>query len=85
MLTPMVAEKLKDIADEYSAEWFSEALKEAVTSGHRSLNYITAILERWRVEGYKSKKGGHDGKHRRYTEKGKTTRSYKDGIGKPIR
>jgi len=85
MITPMVAEKLKDIIDEYSPEWFEEAMKEAVTSGHRSLNYITAILERWRVEGYKSKTGGKHGADKGNSKKGDPSRKYRDGIGGPLR
>ncbi|GAH70911.1 unnamed protein product, partial [marine sediment metagenome] len=43
--------------------WFEEALKEAVGLEHRNLKYIEAILERWKVEGFKSqRKGGKAGK-----------------------
>lgn len=56
MLTPAIAEGLKDIAEEYPAGWFDEALKEAVRLEHRSLKYIVAILERWKVDGFKSRK-----------------------------
>ena len=51
---------LVDLTDEYSALWVTEAIKEAALSNGRSLRYITAILERWKREGFKAprKKGG---------------------------
>jgi phage replication O-like protein O len=58
ILTPMIADELKDIAATYPAGWFEEALKEAVGAGVRKLKYVSAILERWRAEGFKSQKGG---------------------------
>jgi len=57
-ITPVVAERLKDDSDKYPASWFGEALKEAVSSGHRNLKYIEAILERWSVEGFKASRRG---------------------------
>jgi len=64
MLTPAIAESLKDIAEKYPPGWFAEALKEAVKSEHRNLKYIEAILERWQTEGFKSRKtkGGAHGR-----------------------
>jgi len=62
MLTPVVAERLRDVRARYPPEWFEEALKEAVASEHRNLKYIEAILERWRTEGFKSRtRGGKEG------------------------
>ena len=51
---------LVDLTDEYSALWVTEAIKEAALSNGRSLRYITAILERWKRDGFKAprKKGG---------------------------
>ena len=62
-LTPTIAERLKDIAGEYPGGWFEEALKDAVSLEHRNLKYIEAILERWKVEGFKApkQKGGKAG------------------------
>lgn len=56
ILTPVAADRLRDIAGTYPPEWFSEALKEAVALNHRNLKYIEAILERWKVEGFKAPK-----------------------------
>lgn len=51
---------LIDLTDEHSALWVTEAIKEAALSNGRNLRYITAILERWKREGFKAprKKGG---------------------------
>ncbi|KKM07164.1 hypothetical protein LCGC14_1736620 [marine sediment metagenome] len=57
ILTPLIAEELKDISNEYSVEWFEEAVKEACKNNVRKLKYITSILERWKTDGFKSKKG----------------------------
>lgn len=58
ILTPIVAEELKDISTEYPPGWFEEALKEAVGLNHRNLKYIMAILSRWKTEGFKAPKKG---------------------------
>ena len=62
MLTPAIAESLKDIAEEYPPSWFQDALKEAVKLEHRNLKYIERILERWKVEGFKAPKKAEGGK-----------------------
>ena len=49
---------LVDLTDEYSALWVTEAIKEAALSNGRNLRYITAILERWKREGFKSPRKG---------------------------
>lgn len=48
---------LLDLADEYSDTWTIEALKETIKGGGRGLRYTEKILERWKVEGYKSRSG----------------------------
>jgi DnaD/phage-associated family protein len=53
-LTPMLAEELDAIADDYSPDWFEAAVKEALTAGVRSLKYVKAILERWDRDGFKT-------------------------------
>ena len=49
---------LVDLMDEYSALWVTEAIKEAALSNARNLRYITAILERWKREGFKAPRKG---------------------------
>jgi DnaD/phage-associated family protein len=51
MLTPLIAEELRDAEVTYPATWIEEAFREAVSLNKRSWKYIHAILERWRTEG----------------------------------
>lgn len=51
LLTPMIADALRDAEATYPAEWIVEAVREAVTLNHRSWRYIQSILERWMQEG----------------------------------
>ncbi len=51
LLTPMIAEELKDAEKEYPSEWIEEAFKIAVENNVRKWSYLRAILERWRTEG----------------------------------
>jgi len=63
MLTPMIAEELKDAMNLYPLNWIEDAIKEAVKQNARKLSYITAILERW------AKEGRSDGAYRRDSKK----------------
>jgi DnaD/phage-associated family protein len=51
MITPMIAEELKEAEKIYPPQWIEEAFKEAVTLNKRSWKYIARILERWASEG----------------------------------
>ena len=51
LLTPMIAEELRDAEKTYPELWIKDAIKEAVNSGKRNWRYISAILERWATEG----------------------------------
>ncbi len=51
MLTPMIAEELRDALKLYPENWISDAIKEAVSHNKRKWSYISAILERWTTEG----------------------------------
>jgi len=57
MLTPMIAEELREAERQYPAEWIADAFREAVSGNKRSWKYAQAILERWRVEGRGSPRG----------------------------
>jgi len=61
LLTPMLAEELKEAEQQYSPEWIAEAIKIAVENNKRSWSYARKILERWKTEGRaeKSKKRKH--------------------------
>ena len=62
MLTPMVAEELKEAEAQYPAEWIGEAFQIAVENNKRSWSYARKILQRWQTEGRgdKSKKSWHE-------------------------
>lgn len=56
ILTPIIGQELQTIADQYPTEWFEKAILIACEANVRKLNYIRAILERWKVEGKDNKK-----------------------------
>ena len=60
MLTPMVADELRDAEKLYPADWIRDAIKQAVLANRRKWSYIERILERWTTE------GKSDGTHKRY-------------------
>jgi DNA replication protein len=67
MLTPMMAEEIKDALTQYPEEWIQDAIREAVDANKRNWRYIARILERWMTEGRKngthrpdSQKEAHD-------------------------
>jgi len=51
MMTPMIAEQLRDMEKSYPPDWVQEAFEIAVSRNKRSLRYIAAILKRWETEG----------------------------------
>ncbi len=51
MLTPMIADELRDAERHFPADWIADAFREAVLQNKRSWKYVLAILERWRTEG----------------------------------
>ena len=51
MLTPMIADELREAEKLYPVTWIKDAIKEAVNHGKRKWSYISAILERWSSEG----------------------------------
>jgi DNA replication protein len=61
MLTPLIAEELREAEQAYPAEWIEEAFREAVSLNKRSWKYIRAILERWRDEGKGDETGRRPG------------------------
>ena len=58
----MVIEQLHDAINAYGQKWCMEAIREAATSGGRSIQYVLRILQRWERDGFKAerKKGGKD-------------------------
>jgi DnaD/phage-associated family protein len=51
LLTPLIADQLRDIERSYPPDWIDEAFTIAVASNKRALRYILAILKRWETEG----------------------------------
>jgi DNA replication protein len=65
MLTPMIAEELKEAEEMYPAPWIEDAFKEAVSLNKRSWRYIARILQRWSSEGKESGESRRDSKKKR--------------------
>lgn len=51
LLSPLLADQLRDAAERYSEEWVEAAFREAVQRNRRNWSYISAILRRWETEG----------------------------------
>jgi DnaD/phage-associated family protein len=64
ILTPLLAEEMKEAEQQYPWRWVEEAFKLAVSNNKRSWRYIEATLKRWATEG---KKDGEPGRHTQKT------------------
>ncbi|MDQ3247888.1 MAG: DnaD domain protein [Chloroflexota bacterium] len=51
MMTPLIADQLRDMEKSYTPEWVDEAFGIAVSRNKRNLRYVQAILKRWETEG----------------------------------
>src|SRR5213080_109791 len=51
LLSPLIADQLRDAAEQYPPEWIEAAFREAVQHNKRKWSYISAILRRWETEG----------------------------------
>jgi DNA replication protein len=80
VLTPMIAEELKEAEKLYPAAWIEEAFREAASLNKRSWRYIERILERWSTEGRGSGEPGRDNK-----KKGSPGRYFKGKYGSLVR
>jgi len=56
-ITPMLAERIKDVEQEYNLEIFRAGLKKAVTLGKRNLNYAIEIMKDYKLNGIPSGNG----------------------------
>ena len=79
MLTPMIAEELREAESLYPEIWIREAIKEAVNQNKRKWGYIAAILERWSTE------GKSDGTYRRDFKKTDPDKYIKGKYGHMVR
>jgi DNA replication protein len=66
MLTPLIADELKEAVKQYPENWIQEAVKEAVAQNKRNWRYISRILERWSIEGKNN--GAHRGHSKANTD-----------------
>ncbi|MFO8009362.1 MAG: DnaD domain protein [Dehalococcoidia bacterium] len=62
LLTPMVAEDLKEAEQIYPESWIEDAFRESVRLNKRSWRYISKILERWASQGKDYGRTGEDSK-----------------------
>jgi DnaD/phage-associated family protein len=70
VLTPMIADALREAEGTYPSTWIEEAFKIAVENNARSWRYVNAILNRWQVEGRDDREDRRDTEktRRRYAE-----------------
>ena len=79
MLTPMIADELRDAEKSYPESWIRDAIKEAVRQGKRKWSVVSAILQRWSVE------GKSDGTYQRHPKKTDPDRFIKGKYGHMVR
>jgi DNA replication protein len=79
MLTPMIADELREAEKLYPQNWIVEAVKEAVNQNKRKWSYIAAILEHWATE------GRSDGTYQRHPKKTDPGRYFKGKYGHMVR
>ncbi len=72
ILTPLIAEELKEAQMHYPQNWIADAIKEAVNLNRRNWRYIARILEGWSTEGKDS--GTHRGHIKAATDPDKYVR-----------
>lgn len=70
ILTPLIADELKEACKQYPEAWIKEAIKEAVSLNKRNWRYIARILEHWLSE------GKDDGTHRGNNKKNEDPDKY---------
>jgi DnaD/phage-associated family protein len=63
MLTPLIADELREAGKLYPENWIKEAIKESAALNKRNWRYIARILEHWSTE------GKDDGTHRGNSKK----------------
>jgi len=70
LLTPLIADELRQAEQEYPAGWIEDAFHEAVAQNVRKWSYVRAILERWSAEGRddEAARRTRDADRRRYIE-----------------
>jgi DnaD/phage-associated family protein len=54
ILSPILAQELDELSTTYELAWIEAAIKEACLMQKRHLKYVSAILERWGIDGFKA-------------------------------
>ncbi len=68
VLTPMLAETIKEAQAAYPQEWIEDAMRYAVERNARNWRYISKVLEAWQQEGRSRETSGrHLERHKQYT------------------
>jgi DNA replication protein len=79
ILTPMVADELREAEKLYPKDWIGDSIKEAVLYNKRNIKYILKILENWAAE------GKSDGTYQRHPEKTDPDKYIKGKYGHMVR
>ena len=87
MLSPIVAERLKEAEQRYPPGWIWEAFEIAALENKRSWQYVSAILARWGSEGKGnwaggSKDDGKPGRHSPQNQRGRFSKDYERHRGR---
>jgi DNA replication protein len=64
VLTPMIADMLRDAEIAYPIQWIEDAMQIAVAKNARNWRYIEAILRRWKENGPDLPEGGDRDRHK---------------------
>ena len=76
LLTPIIAQELKDAELTYPADWIEDAFREAVSYNKRNWRYVQRILEKWAANGRGTDSGG---KLEGYAQPPRNPRDYVSG------
>lgn len=79
ILTPMIADELREAEKLYPRDWINDAIKESVLHNKRSIKYILKILENWAAE------GKSDGTYQRHPQKTDPDKYIKGKYGHMVR
>jgi DNA replication protein len=79
ILTPMIADELREAEKLYPQDWIADAIREAVNQNKRKWSYISAILESWSTE------GRTDGTYQRHPKKTDPDKYVKGKYGHMVR
>ncbi len=72
ILTPLIAEELKEACKQYPEAWIKDAIKEAADLNRRNWRFISRVLEHWSTEGKDN--GAYRGYPKKNADPGKYTR-----------